>query len=47
MPKKTEPGAIDDDAKKRVKDRKKSMEKTMKELFSDNETGRYSEEITT
>jgi hypothetical protein len=42
MKKKTKPGAMDDDAKKRAKDRKKKMEAQMNELFGDNNSGRYS-----
>ena len=51
MPKKkekeTQPGAMDDDAMKRVKDRQDKIDEQMKKLFSDNETGRYSKEIIT
>jgi hypothetical protein len=39
----TEAGAMDDDALKRAKDRKKKQESDLKKIFSDNTTGRYSD----
>lgn len=41
----TRAGSVDDDAKKRIKDRKKEQEKALKDIFSDNETGRYSDSM--
>lgn len=37
----TQPGAVDDDAVKRMKAAKKKREKTMQDIFDDNESGRY------
>lgn len=37
----TDPGAMDDSATKRAKDRKKKQEEELKKIFSDNKTGRY------
>lgn len=39
--KETQPGAIDDDAVKRVKDRKKKQKDMLQQIFDDNTTGRY------
>ena len=41
----TQPGAMDDDAVKRAKDKKKKQEAELKKIFSDNKTGRYSEAV--
>ena len=38
----TRPGAVDDDAMKRVKSRNKKMKSTMRQIFDDNDTGRHS-----
>ena len=40
----TQPGATDDDAAKRAKKNKKDKEKALKDIFSDNTTGRYGTE---
>ena len=37
--KETKPGAVDDDATKRIKDRKKKREDIMREIFFDNKSG--------
>jgi hypothetical protein len=39
----TEPGAIDDNALKRAKDKKKKQEADLKKVFSDNTSNRYSD----
>ena len=38
---KTEAGSTDDDAIERAKENKKKKEEQLKQLFSDNKTGRY------
>ena len=44
MPKKkTEPGAMDDDAKKRAESNKKKKAGMLQSIFDDNTTGRYSD----
>jgi hypothetical protein len=43
--KETQPGAVDDNATKRVIHRKKRQSDIMRELFDDNETDRYSDSI--
>jgi hypothetical protein len=43
--KKTNPGAVDDDATKRVKIRAEAQERQLKDIFNDNETDRHSEPI--
>ena len=39
----TNAGAVDDNATKRAKDRKKKQQKMIDKIFSDNKTGRYSD----
>ena len=39
--KETKPGAVDDDAVKRIKKAKKSRQSQLDQLFNDNTTGRY------
>jgi len=41
----TQPGAVDDNATKRAKDNEKKKQKQLDAIFSDNKTGRYSDEI--
>lgn len=36
----TKPGAVDDDATKRIKKRKKSQKDMLQKIFDDNKTGR-------
>jgi hypothetical protein len=40
--KKTEAGAVDDDAVKRAKENEKKKQKQLDEIFNDNTSGRYS-----
>jgi len=40
----TQPGQVDDNATERAKKNKKAKEKQLKEIFSDNTTGRYGTE---
>lgn len=37
----TKAGSVDDDAKERIKKRKKDQESELKKIFADNTTGRY------
>ena len=39
--KKTDPGAMDDNATKRAKENKKKKSNMLKDIFDDNSTGRY------
>lgn len=41
MPK-TQPGSMDDDAKKRAQENKRKKAQTLQDLFDDNTSGRYS-----
>ena len=38
--KKTKPGAMDDDAKKRAKKNRKQKQKMLQDIFDDNKSGR-------
>jgi len=42
MSEETKAGAIDDDAKKRLKERKKKTQDALDAIFKDNTSGRYS-----
>ena len=39
--KKTDPGAMDDNATKRAKANKKAKERALQDIFDDNDSGRY------